>query len=821
MAGAMTMVGEYDKSLVFLSIFIAMLASYTSLRLLARGRASGGWIHRVWIAAAAVVLGGGIWSMHFVGMVAFSIPGMTTAYDPLLTALSLAIAISLTGVGFAIAGKGGGSLARTSGAGLMMAFGIVAMHYMGMAAMRMAGSLTYSAAWVVLSILIAVGAATAAIWLGSRDRSRVDQITAAVAMGFAIAGMHYSGMQAARFTMLSIGITSSTPGVTPVYLAVLVSAITFAILLIALVAARVERLFQQMARREARAALRLEVADLLRAKEPQALADVAALMGKHFCVNRAGYGQLDPDQEMFDYDICWTDGSVPPLLGRLPAASFGVKIVAALNRGETIMVGDLARAEISDEVLTQATAREVDTRAILVVPFVRDGKLRTIVYLNAREPRQWLHDDVEFMEEIAERTRLVIEREKAEAQLRELNATLELRIEERTSELREAQDALLQSQKMEAIGQLVSGLAHDFNNVLAAIVGAFELVQRRISDPDKIRDYADAGLQAADRGARLTAQLLTFSRSQRIQLRPLLVCDVIDGMTDMLSRTLGPMVEVQYRKNPNPVPVLADPIQLEMMLLNLAINARDAMPGGGNLTVATMVRTAAGDHELADGEYVELTVVDTGMGMDETTLRRALEPFYTTKPAGKGTGLGLAQIYGSAKQAGGTVRLESTFGVGTTVRVLLPTTDLPVAANAQWEAGTAKLRERTKILLVDDDETLRALVASALSSRGHTLFEAADGATALNLLANNTADIAVIDFAMPGMNGALLATHIAERWPNLPVLFASGYSDTEAVEHAVGKGAKIVQKPFRIDELLTAVGELLDTNHSPHTNGTN
>lgn len=811
----MMMVGSYDKTLVVLSVLIAMLASYTSLRLVTRARTSEGWIHKVWIVGAAGVLGGGIWSMHFVGMLAFSIPGMTTDYDPALTLLSLTIAIILTGIGFLIAGRGKQSFTRTTSAGLTMAAGIVAMHYMGMAAMKMAGTVTYSASWVAISVLIAVSAATSAIWLASRDRKLMHQVLAAIAMGFAIAGMHYAGMQAANFAMLANESGSPSSSVSPSLLAVFISTVTFLILLIALVAATLERVFQQMARREARAALRLEVADLLRTKGTQALEDVASLMGRHFGVNRTGYGQLDPVDNIFDYDICWTDNSVPPLLGRFPAAAFGVKIVEALNRGETIVVGDLTRDAVSDEALTQSTAREVDTRAILVVPFVRGGRLRTIVYLNAREPREWITADVQFMEEIAERTRLVIERAEAEDQLLELNATLESRIEARTRELREAQEALLQSQKMEAVGQLVSGLAHDFNNVLAAVIGAFELIQRRLSEPEKVQSFAIAGLQAADRGARLTSQLMAFSRSQRIQLRPLLVCDVIDQMTDMLARTLGSMINLEYRKNPAPVPVLADAIQLEMTLLNLAINARDAMPEGGKLTIGTTVKFVTGDHELRDGEYVELAVSDTGVGMDETTLRRALEPFYTTKPAGKGTGLGLAQIYGSARQAGGTVRIESTVNVGTTVRVLLPITVLPIADSSQGEDVAPNWRQRTRILLVDDDETLRDLVASALRATGQIVTEATDGPTALKLLADEMPDIAIIDFAMPVMNGAVLASHIAERWPDLPILFASGMADTQAIERVSGKGAHIVQKPFRIDELLKAVGDLLESKVQP------
>ena len=805
----MAMIGTYDPGLVALSVGIAMLASYTALRLAVRAQAVGGWSHRVWVSAAAAVLGGGIWSMHFVGMLAFSMPGMMIDYDPELTLLSLAFAVGLTGVGFAVAGGRKASIARTFGAGVLMGSGILAMHYTGMAAMRMPATITYSPIWIVASIAIAIGAATTAIWLAPRDRSWGRQFLAASVMGLAISGMHYVAMQAAHFEMLAMDGPVDLPGLSHRTLAGWVSAVTLVILLVALGAASVERAFQQMARREARAALRLEIADLLRAKGPQALEEICALMGHHFDVNRTGYGQLDPDEDIFDYDVCWTDGSVPPLLGRFPAAAFGVKIVAALNRGETIAIGDLARAPISDEELTQTTSREVDTKAILVVPFVRGGRLRTIVYLNARESREWQDEDVEFLEELAERTRLVIEREKAEDRLRELNATLEARVKARSDELQQAQEALLQSRKMEALGQLVSGLAHDFNNVLGAIVGAFQLIERRIDQPDQVRRFASAGLEAADRGARLTAQLLTFSRGQRIDLRPLFVCDVIDSMTDMLARALGPMIEINYNLNRQPVPVLADPIQVEMMLLNLAINARDAMPDGGSLTISTAIHSASGDVELADGNYVELRVADTGTGMDETTLLRALEPFYTTKPAGKGTGLGLAQIYGSARQAGGTVRLESELNVGTVVRVLLPITDRAVE-RLSTDGNTPKaVQRRVTVLLVDDDHALRDLVASALEAHGHEVIAVPDGPTALSTLEASMTDVAVVDYAMPGMTGAALAGEIIKRWPNLPILFASGFSDTAAIESAIGN-APVLKKPFRIDELLHAVEGLLN-----------
>ncbi|RYG87260.1 MAG: response regulator, partial [Alphaproteobacteria bacterium] len=462
---------------------------------------------------------------------------------------------------------------------------------------------------------------------------------------------------------------------------------------------------------------------------------------------------------------------------------------------------------ISDEVRTRETAREVDTRAILVVPFVRDGRLHSIVYLNARAPRQWDPEDIAFMEELAERTRLVIERDAVEHQLRELNASLEYRVEERTRDLQQAQEALLQSQKMEAVGQLVAGMAHDFNNVLASVIGAFNLILRRPDDPARVQRFAEEGAQAAEKGAKLTGQLMAFSRSQQIQLRPLLVCDVIENMEELLVRTLGPLIKIERQLNPNPAPVMADATQVEMMILNLAINARDAMPDGGTLTISTSKHRFTRDAELADGEYIELAVSDSGIGMDEETLRRAMEPFFTTKPVGQGTGLGLAQIYGSARQAGGTVRIESVRGVGTAVRVYLPCTQQsPARLNSGWtpEEGIIDLPP-LRVLLVDDDDRLRSVLSEGLADHGHLVIVAGNGSEALSLIERETPQIAVLDFAMPGMNGAVLAQQIAARLPNLPIIFVSGYADTASIKNAAGDNATILQKPFELDRLISAM----------------
>jgi NO-binding membrane sensor protein with MHYT domain/signal transduction histidine kinase/ActR/RegA family two-component response regulator len=805
----MTVVGTYDPLLVGVSLFVAVFASFTGLSLARWMTTSTGRARTAWLIAAAFALGGGIWSMHFIGMLAFSIPGMRMIYDPWLTVVSFVIPICLTGLALAIAARDAASRARLAVGGLLMATGVLAMHYLGMAAMQMRASIEYDALWVSWSAIIAIVASVVAVWLAFARHEFGHRIAASIAMGVAIAGMHYTAMAAATFISPC---PSDAPvikaGIDPTSLAAIVAVFAIFLFLLALGAARLDHVFKTYERREARIALRLKIADILREQgSGEALREIAAIMGGHFGVTRTGYGQLDPVEDYFDYDICWTDGTVPALLGRYPAAAFGEKIVAALAAGSTIVVEDILSEPISDEDRTRDTAREVDTRAILVVPFVRDGRLRTIVYLNDREPRRWDPEDIAFMEELAERTRLVIERDAVEQQLRELNASLESRVEERTRDLEQAQQALLQSQKMEAVGQLVAGMAHDFNNVLASVIGAFNLILRNPDDTSRVRKFAGAGAQAAERGAKLTGQLLAFSRAQRIQLRPLFICDVIADMEDLLARTLGPLITLERDLNPTPAPVLADATQVEMMILNLAINARDAMPEGGTLTLSTSKHTFTGDSELADGDYIQLAVCDTGTGMDEDTLRRAMEPFFTTKPVGQGTGLGLAQIYGSARQAGGTARIESEVGVGTAVRVYLPCTE--GSRNSQTDsaqtAQDASDLPPLQILLVDDDDNLRAVLCQALSDDGHQVTTAPGGNEALSLIESETPQVAILDYAMPGMNGAILAEQIAARLPDLPIIFVSGYADTVSIKKAAGENVTILHKPFEMDQLNAAL----------------
>ncbi len=405
---------------------------------------------------------------------------------------------------------------------------------------------------------------------------------------------------------------------------------------------------------------------------------------------------------------------------------------------------------------------------------------------------------------------LVEDRVHAEAELRRLNAELEQRVLTAVAEREQAQEALRQSQKMEAVGQLTGGIAHDFNNLLAAVIGNLDMILRKPDDEARVRRWAGNALQAAERGSKLTGQLLAFSRAQRIEARPLIVSHLIRDLKDMLSSTLGPLIELRLELDEARVPVLSDPPQLEMAVLNLAINARDAMTDGGILTIRTVPRIIGQDPDLEPGEYVELAVSDSGHGMPPEVAARAFDPFFTTKRVGEGTGLGLSQVYGIARQGGGTARIESQAGSGTTVRLFLRRTEAECRPEESYgEEQEVQLRGSATLLVVDDDPDVRAFLADSLLSLGYKVAEAIDGHSGLEELERVSPDLMIIDFAMPGLNGAEVAKLARERRPDLPLLFVSGYSDTAAIEEAVGPDTPLLRKPFKVEGLRAAVEQAL------------
>jgi CheY-like chemotaxis protein len=378
---------------------------------------------------------------------------------------------------------------------------------------------------------------------------------------------------------------------------------------------------------------------------------------------------------------------------------------------------------------------------------------------------------------------------------------------------------LRQSQKMEAVGQLTGGLAHDFNNLLTGISGSLELLQLRISQGrfKDVERYIAMAQGAANRAASLTHRLLAFSRRQTLDPKATNVNRLVSGMRELINNTIGPTIEVQIHEASDLWTTLVDPNQLENALLNLCINARDAMPDGGRIKIettnCTFDRASARERELRPGDYVSLTVSDTGMGMSEEVAQRAFDPFYTTKPLGQGTGLGLSMIYGFAKQSGGQVRIDSILDHGTTISLFLPRHhELENVANQGGErAGSAVAVEGETVLIVDDEPSVRMLITEVLAELGYNAIEAAEGTSALRVLQSDTRiDLLVTDVGLPGgMNGRQLADFGRVARPSLKILFITGYAEKAVASGELEPGMEILTKPFAMDGLAIRIKKII------------
>jgi signal transduction histidine kinase len=420
---------------------------------------------------------------------------------------------------------------------------------------------------------------------------------------------------------------------------------------------------------------------------------------------------------------------------------------------------------------------------------------------------------------------------------RRLNEELEVRVEDRTEELAAANRQLLrqieerervestlrQMQRLEAVGQLTSGVAHDFNNLLTVVLGNIAFLER---------DFAAAGItgkpsqrlaymrNAAERGAKLTDQLLSFSRRQRLEPHSLDLNEVVASMRDLLQSTMGGSIQIETSFQEKVWPAMADPTQLELAILNLAINARDAMKVGGTLRVSTANVTLglpSQPEEPPAGDYVAVQVTDTGTGMTEDIRRKVFEPFFTTKEVGKGSGLGLSQVLGFAQQSHGGVSIDSLPGKGTRVHIYLPRSAVQVERrNTTLVRNNAPaLANGSKVLIVDDDPAVREVTAAMLRDLGYTVLEAGSGGAAFDLLdRERVIDLVVMDFAMPGMNGAEVARQVKVKRPAMPILFITGFADRAAIADI--EGARIIGKPFTRDELADKVEQVLSQRPSPN-----
>jgi PAS domain S-box-containing protein len=744
----MHVAGTYDPYLVALSFAVACLASYTALDLGGRIRASEGWARQAWLGTAALAMGGGIWAMHFIAMLAFVMP-MPVSYDLGLTVLSLLIAVGVTGVGFYVIGTRQATVLQLVLSGLFMGIGIVSMHYTGMAAMLMPAEIRYDRVLLALSVLIAVVASIAALWLSFRTAVVWQKILAAIVMGSAISGMHYTGMAAAQFAAHSnidqahgLAILAQTD------LALAVAALTFVILILALVASIFDRKFAVLAERETL---------LLRESEEQ--------LRKLYRETPLPLHVLDAGGRIEKVSDTWLD-----LLG-------------------------YAREEVSDrkltDFMTENSRRHYDG---MVWPSLQRGEEIREVEL------QFLAKSGDVLDVL-----LSAHEELSDGKpVRTLGGLIDITVRKR------AEEALRRSQRMEAMGQLTGGVAHDFNNLLMVISGASEKLRRTLSDPRAARPL-DMIATAVKRGKTLTSHLLSFARRQTLETTVIDLAETLPSFAEMLRRSLRGDIEIRTRAQDGPCRVRVDQGELELALLNLGVNARDAMPDGGILSLSIRTEMLAGGSEVdgLHGEFLVIELTDTGIGIAAETLPRVFDPFFTTKGVGQGTGLGLSQVYGFAKQSGGTATIRSRPGHGTTVSIYLPTTETPLnVAQRPATVDDSVTSEIGAALLVEDSSEVAAISADYLEQLGYRVDHAANGSDAMRMLQGSQPYVLIFsDILMPGsISGLELARIVREHHLEIPILLATGYS--EKAQQAVHEGFAVIRKPYDLHSLSEAIREL-------------
>jgi PAS domain S-box-containing protein len=541
----------------------------------------------------------------------------------------------------------------------------------------------------------------------------------------------------------------------------------------------------------------------------------AEVIGRTLEVSRAGYGIVDQDREMITIERDYNAPGIQTIAGVLAFRDYG-SYIDDIKRGETAVVED---ARIDPRTVATAPALEaISARSFINMPIMEQGEVVALLFVNHDAPRAWQTEDMEFLREVAERTRTATERRRAERELANLAASLEQQVADRTAELMTAEEALRQSQKMEAVGQLTGGLAHDFNNLLTVIRGSVDLLRRSDFSNDRRTRYIDAIADTADRASRLTSQLLAFARRQALKPEAFDASESVRAIQPMIHTLVGSRITVRMETPAFPCVVNADRSQFDTAIVNMAVNARDAMAGEGALVMAVgrvEGMPAVRSHPAVPGDFVTICVRDTGSGIPPEMIDKIFEPFFTTKGVGEGTGLGLSQVFGFTKQSGGEVVVESDEGRGATFTMYLPASQATMRVDEADLSNAPSLAKGACILVVEDNPEVGQFATDALAEMGYNVVLAADGRTALEKLAADKSNFDVVfsDVVMPGMSGIELGQEIKRLHPNLPVILTSGFSSVLA--EGGTHGFELLHKPYSVDELSRTLRKVKDRRALP------
>jgi len=547
------------------------------------------------------------------------------------------------------------------------------------------------------------------------------------------------------------------------------------------------------------------------ATDPLAImATTTRILAAHLNLSNCAYADMDEDEDGFTIRGDWARFGSPSIIGHYRLADFGRLAVANLRAGKPLVVNDNL-AELAPE--EAATFQAIGIAATICVPLIKNGRLTALMAIHDKTPRVWSSNDLALLLEVTERSWAHIERTRADAAVREglaalaeLNATLEERVEERTTRLKQTEAALRQSQKLEAIGQLTGGVAHDFNNLLTIIRSSVDFLRMPNLSDERRQRYMTAVSETVERAAKLTSQLLAFARRQPLKPEVFEVGKQVQSLGDMLQTVTGARIEVVVELCDRPCYIRADLSQFETALINMALNARDAMNGQGTL----WLRLQCGDglppirgHAGARQAFAAIVLADTGTGIDSQVLEHIFEPFFTTKEVGKGTGLGLSQVFGFAKQSGGNVDVSTVVGEGTVFTLYLPEVEAEEIHEPGTEETTHLVLEKGKrrVLVVEDNLEVGRFANQILQDLGYETAWATNAEEALEMVGPDAMafDAIFSDVVMPGISGIALARELRQRRADLPVVLTSGYS--EELARNGHEGFEFLSKPYSADQV--------------------